>query len=693
MINVNQITAQMARMSDQALQQYAAMHKADPYTLSLALSESNRRKEMRQAAQMGQQQPQPKVVDQEISQMGPQMAPPQQGMPPQGAPQGMPPQQLPEDSGIGQLPAPNMQKFAEGGIVAFEDGGKVPGYQAGTFTGTDALRAFLAQQGISAAEFLAMPPAKQAELRAAAPLPLPAAASTAGIGTPKTMPAGLAATKAISAGVGKIPLLGLIYDAVTPSNKEEERASFPYKLGASRAQAEADAQKAVVNESPNVYAERKVAELEAASGKKLSPDARNMALSQFVQEKITSDVTKGQGKVGFTTSSAPPSKPFTGASDVSAMANMGGPPPGGAPTAPGGPAMPAPPVFKPAGGLPSLGAAPKLDETRQTADDAKATANKFFDANEAKTALQTYEDKEAADIAALRTKTERGLAALPKRYEDYEKRLKAQEKEDAGDKDKLTGMSFLEAGLAVLSGESPNAFVNLGRAKEGVKTYNEGIKDIKKSARERDKAFADIENARQAQEEGKLDKMQAFEQSAATRMSAARGNGINGLMKVAEISGTTAAGLYNNAENNYFANKRVNIEQAGHTDRTNATIAGQLQSALIGERGANARAVYGAEAQKFIASLSSGQQKLFADLGGGDVAKGLKAYANIMGPDAKGEWSILKEYTGPKGEMALMLMEQKGPEGQRMAQQIRSKLQAALLTPTDKPAGQVLVGQ
>ena len=682
MINVNQITAQMARMSDQALQQYAAMHKADPYTLSLALSESNRRKEMRQAAQMGQQQPQPKVVDQEISQMGPQMAPPQQGMPPQGAPQGMPPQQLPEDSGIGQLPAPNMQKFAEGGIVAFEDGGKVPGYQAGTFTGTDALRAFLAQQGISAAEFLAMPPAKQAELRAAAPLPLPAAASTAGIGTPKAMPAGLAATKAISAGVGKIPLLGLIYDAVTPSNKEEERASFPYKLGASRAQAEADAQKAVVNESPNVYAERKVAELEAASGKKLSPDARNMALSQFVQEKITSDVTKGQGKVGFTTSSAPPSKPFTGASDVSAMANMGGLPPGGAPAAPGGPAMPTMPAM---GGLPSLGAAPKLvappqlDETRQTADDAKAAANKFFNANEAKTALQTYQDQEAADIAALRTKTERGLAALPKRYEDYEKRLKAQEKEDAGDKEKLTGMSFLEAGLAVLSGESPHAFVNLGRAKEGVKTYNEGIKDIKKSARERDKAFADIENARQAQEEGKLDKMQAFEQSAATRMSAARSNGINGLMKVAEVSGTTAAGLYNNAENNYFANKRVNVQETGHTDRTNATIAANLQNALLGERGANARAAYSAQVQQYIHSLPSGQQKLFADLGKGDVEAGMKKYFAISG-DQRQDTALLQKYMGMNYGEKLMFKK----ENPALAAQFDALLQSKLpLTPVN----------
>jgi len=111
MINVNQITAQLARMPDQALQQFAAMHKTDPYTLSLALSESNRRKQMRQGAQM-QQQPQPKVVDQELAEMAQ-------------------PQAMPEDVGIGQLPAPNMQRMAGGGIVAFDEGGEVPRFQEG----------------------------------------------------------------------------------------------------------------------------------------------------------------------------------------------------------------------------------------------------------------------------------------------------------------------------------------------------------------------------------------------------------------------------------------------------------------------------------------------------------------------------------------------------------------------------------
>ena len=124
MINVNQITSQLAKMPDQALQQYAMMHKNDPYTVSLALSESNRRKQMRDAAQ-GQQgmAPQPKVVDQGIASMA---APAPQPQMPQAQAQPMP-----EDVGIGALPAPNMQGMAGGGIVAFGDGGEVERFQTG----------------------------------------------------------------------------------------------------------------------------------------------------------------------------------------------------------------------------------------------------------------------------------------------------------------------------------------------------------------------------------------------------------------------------------------------------------------------------------------------------------------------------------------------------------------------------------
>jgi hypothetical protein len=123
MLNVKTLTDTMSRMQLPQLQQYAALHKNDPYIVTLALSIANQKKQMKagQAGQAGMQQ-QPKVVDQDIAQMV--AAPQQQG--------------LPEDSGIGQLPAQNMQNMAEGGIVAFDDGGSVPGYAGptGSFIGT-----------------------------------------------------------------------------------------------------------------------------------------------------------------------------------------------------------------------------------------------------------------------------------------------------------------------------------------------------------------------------------------------------------------------------------------------------------------------------------------------------------------------------------------------------------------------------
>jgi hypothetical protein len=77
--------------------------------VSLALSESNRRKKMRTAAQ-GQAgaMPQPKVVDAAIQGMQPAPAPVAQT-------------QLPENQGIAQIPTPNMQRMADGGIAGYED--------------------------------------------------------------------------------------------------------------------------------------------------------------------------------------------------------------------------------------------------------------------------------------------------------------------------------------------------------------------------------------------------------------------------------------------------------------------------------------------------------------------------------------------------------------------------------------------
>ena len=104
---LSNISDNLAMMPDPALQQFAQMHKTDPYMVSLALSESNRRKKLRTAAQgQAAAMPQPRVVDAAI-----------QGMQPAPVAQ----TQLPENQGIAQIAAPNIQRLADGGIAGYED--------------------------------------------------------------------------------------------------------------------------------------------------------------------------------------------------------------------------------------------------------------------------------------------------------------------------------------------------------------------------------------------------------------------------------------------------------------------------------------------------------------------------------------------------------------------------------------------
>jgi hypothetical protein len=103
------------------LQDYATLHKNNPYIVTMALSIANQKKQMKtgQDGQAGMM-PQPKVADQQIAQMS---APPPQQMA----------QAMPEDQGIATLPAQNMQNFAGGGIVAFDEGGSTSTSPLGRF--------------------------------------------------------------------------------------------------------------------------------------------------------------------------------------------------------------------------------------------------------------------------------------------------------------------------------------------------------------------------------------------------------------------------------------------------------------------------------------------------------------------------------------------------------------------------------
>jgi hypothetical protein len=115
MLNLVQISERLKGMPLQAVMQYAngTNPEVPPY---IALGELQRRKKMEQDAQQSaamQQNPQ------------------QQPTVKQGIEQALrPPAPPPEAQGVASLPAPNMaQGFANGGIVAFDGGGRVERYQ------------------------------------------------------------------------------------------------------------------------------------------------------------------------------------------------------------------------------------------------------------------------------------------------------------------------------------------------------------------------------------------------------------------------------------------------------------------------------------------------------------------------------------------------------------------------------------
>lgn len=105
-IDQRNISAELRMMDDRALQQYAAMHKADPYIFPLAFQESQNRQALRmgKTAQMAGQTP-PKVADAALMAMTPT---------------------APEEMGIGRLPAPNIQRMADGGIAGFDESTNAP---------------------------------------------------------------------------------------------------------------------------------------------------------------------------------------------------------------------------------------------------------------------------------------------------------------------------------------------------------------------------------------------------------------------------------------------------------------------------------------------------------------------------------------------------------------------------------------
>jgi hypothetical protein len=279
----------------------------------------------------------------------------------------------------------------------------------------------------------------------------------------------------------------------------------------------------------------------------------------------------------------------------------------------------------------------------------KATVS---DLDEVRTELQDYVDRQKKIGEDAVGSFEKGIAGLPEAYKKYEARLQKEEADAATDKDKAMGMSIFKAGLAMMAGTSQNAFENIGKgALAGLDDYQTALKDFKKAQRERDKAFADIEQARLADQRGDLKTKLELESRAADRTSNAEGKMVDGIASLFKTNKENARGIYQTGIEQVNQNQRVIYEQGEQTKRT-----------II------------------QANAPTGLERIYRD----PVLYKKHIDAQTAATGMRGDDALIANYI--KNPVALKLLEQSDPQ---LAAQIKQRIQAMALQPQATPTGAV----
>lgn len=458
MINVNQITADLARMPDRALQQYAQMHRNDPYIVALALSESNRRRQLRTGAQAGAIQQQPSVVEQDIAQMAP------------------------EEVGIGALPERSLTNMAAGGIVAFEEGGEVERYVGGAFVGGKDFIDWLASKNLTGSQYANMLPKDQQALQQAFSEARSAAAPAASTAAPSTA-APVAATapnvgfgSLVKTGLGAVarsPILNLAPNLFYTSPEEIEVLK-----NAERARAE-EASKTIGGfksppTSSGIF----------AVGQGMSkPDSL-----RDLEAGLAATTAAAENKEEQTT--AEPSKQYSMQDALAEAKKLASSVGGG-----GG------------GGIAGLDAAiAKLPTAYDPSADINAAKS------ELRSALGPEEKFDRAGKLAERK------AASQEYYDKANALIDKEAARTKSDKEEAVFMALLEAGLGIMGGKSQYAMENIGQGgKAGLANFSSAMKDIRAASRENEKMRMDLEKTKAADARGDMEAVDRLEDSVKNR--------------------------------------------------------------------------------------------------------------------------------------------------------------------------------
>jgi hypothetical protein len=538
-------------MADRALQQYDMMNKTNPYILSLAVAESNQRKQLRTAAQARGMAPQPKVADAAIA--GIAEAPP--AVDAMGNVTGMAAGGLPEDQGIAQLPTPNMQYMADGGIAGYEDDqeGMATGGMGGMFNFAQQSEPVVRMSGGGVARY----------------------------------------NGATGSVTGVAPELLSKYQQEATEMAMGTRMQFSPDVKAVVGKIQAAQEGAYLKEEQKQMLEgNPLRNKTQGSASMVAPTAPTASAAYDPTENLKK---LAQTNARYTTPSAPKNAEeaamlnrYPATKPAADKAPPPPPPPPGAATSTGGvkDLLPAPPKldtsFKPA-------AAP-------TADEAIAQGDKLFNSKARigevnRQVLQEQMDADKAkenSIEALKAFNEKQGPA----YAGYEKLLQKEELQDATDKEKAGLMSLMKGFLAMAAGESPNAATNIAKgAMVGMGDYGDALKEFKKAAKERNKEMQNIQQARRAEERGDFKEERMYTDRAETARQASARFGLAATNDILNTSGKVNADILQNMRTITSTENLAREREAGVNTRFIAEQKNLNARAAMGENRADARAL------------------------------------------------------------------------------------------------------
>jgi hypothetical protein len=545
MFDVNQITTTLRGLPDRMLQQYAMMNKGNPYVLSLAVAESNQRKQLRAAAQAKMAgQPQPKVVDQDIAAMAPQQVMSGAGLPFQTGSGGRVQTELPEDQGIAQLPTPNVQHMADGGIAGYGDdanegmaqggsmfdfaqhsepvlrmaGGGVPGYAAGVFN-KERFREFLKAQNIDEKTFSALDFSEKEKIlddfknKTSGPQK-PAPTATASTAAPSAAP-----TKSFEAGQKYGPMLKKVGDTLSDIGTTKT-SKLPLGAGtlstgalaAVPAAYEAYQQSDFYND-PNVSTLGKAKQMAGTAAKVGIPTLTTGVGSLFGPFGTAGGMLTGGALTGYLDSAgmltsqeyedwlkahpkAKPEEKKQAQKDIATAAETAAATVG----QDAGKAVTATPEAAPSAGAGGVRAAPA-----SSANDVKSMYELFAGPQNVRDTQLNDIERQYKELAESKTSAaqrdynqlQADLAAQGEYGKDKEAKLKAREERIGKEEGQSGGLALLEAGLAMMAGTSPHAFANIGQgAMAGTAAYRKSMDKIADARDKLDDAYSRLEDVR-----------------------------------------------------------------------------------------------------------------------------------------------------------------------------------------------------